>query len=170
MNRGWIVYILMFVFAAAGLWVILILGRAANAPDDVSGTWTVEWITEAPPQGEAPGEASRMDVSQSGRFFMVRFGQREPIRLTLEPEWIGKRSGRQLKMKLSGELWRMELRGDIPYNERYRIPEVHIELAGPTRHVGIARRERQQTVGAPAESAPESLPAPETAPAADARS
>ena len=162
MSRGWIVYILMFVIAAGGLWVILILGRAATAPDDLSGTWTVEWLTQPPLDSDPPPGAAQMHVSQSGRFFNVRFGDSEPIKMTLEPGWSGKRIGRHLKMKLNGGPWKLDVRGDIPGAERFRVPEVQLELAGPTRHLGIARRQREQTVEA--EPPPPALPQPATQP------
>jgi hypothetical protein len=161
MSRGWVVYILMFVIAAGGLWVILILGRAANAPDDLSGNWTVEWITAPPPKSDPPGEPARMQVAHSGRFFMVQFGEREPLRMTLQPGWRGKRIGRLLTMKLAGGPWRLDLHGDIPAAERFRVPEVRLELVGPTRHVGIARREPEQTadVVPPTSDLPAAAPA-----------
>jgi hypothetical protein len=158
MSRAYVFYILMFLVAAAGLWVILILGRAAAAPDDVSGNWTVEWETTAPPGADPAGQAPSMHVAQSGRYFNVRFGERAPIRMTLESNWTGRRTGRLLKMRLHGQAWTLDLRGDIPPGERFRVPEVRLELAGPTRHVGIARRQREQTVEA-ASARPDAPPA-----------
>ncbi|MEO6436624.1 MAG: hypothetical protein ABIP55_12810, partial [Tepidisphaeraceae bacterium] len=87
-----------------------------------------------------------------------RIGDRESMRMTLEPNWAGKRTGRRLRMQLIGDPWKLVVRGDIPSAGRTRVPEVRVELTGPTRHVGVARREREQTV--------EIAPHPATQPAA----
>ena len=160
MSRAYVVYILMFLLAGGGLWVILIFGRAVNAPDDVSGAWTIEWETPAPPGAAPAGEAPTMRVAQSGRYFNVQFGQARPLKMTLEENWTGKRSGRQLKMHLRGQAWKLDLHGDIPSGERFRVPALRVELDGPTRHVGIARRQREQTAEAttPGDAAGKTIP------------
>ena len=43
MSRAYIIYILMFVVLIGGLAVILDLGSAMRAPDDLSGDWTLVW-------------------------------------------------------------------------------------------------------------------------------
>jgi hypothetical protein len=83
----------------------------------------------------------------------VKFGQRPPMSLTLNDGWVGKADGRTLVMTLSRAQWELRLHGPIPAHggEHARVPELHLELIGPTRHVGIARRVLPEvTEGAPA--------------------
>jgi hypothetical protein len=145
MSRAYLIYILMFAMLAAGLALIIDLGRAARAPDDLSGDWTVAWENSPPPGSDEP----TMRIDQSGRFFTVRFGKRPPISATLRPGWKGARDGPALHMSLSDELWSVNLRGTYPAYESWRIPQVQVELVGPTRHFGVARR-----VGATAATRP----------------
>ena len=136
MSRGYIVYILMFLCAACGLWVILTLGAAVRAPDDMSGKWTLEWQGAALQQ-----DATTMTVAQSGRFWTVQFGQQKPISMVLREDWKGAHDGRTLKMHLDGAVWKLDLAGDIPLKQSMRIPVVKVELAGPSsRYVATARR------------------------------
>ena len=75
MSRAYLVYILMFAVLAGGLAVIVELGGAMRAPDDLSGEWTLAWESSPPPEA---GDAT-MRIEQSGRFFTVRLGKRPPI-------------------------------------------------------------------------------------------
>src|SRR5438309_9251069 len=93
MRRAYLVYLLMFAMLGGGMWVILTLGSAMKAPDDLSGEWTVRW----------DGATEPMRIDQSGRFFVVRFGKQPPIGMTLQPGWKGARDGRKLEMMLVGE-------------------------------------------------------------------
>lgn len=136
MGRGYMIYVLMFGCLAGGLWVILTLGAAARAPDDMSGRWTIEWDGPALQQ-----DATTMTVAQSGRYWTVQFGQRKPMSLVLREDWRGAADGRTLKMHLDGQVWQMDLTGDIPLKQTLRIPEVKVELTGPSsRYLAIARR------------------------------
>jgi hypothetical protein len=136
MSKAYAVYVLMFAAAIGGLWVVLTLGKAAKAPDDLSGEWTVTWNGTPPAEmKEAP-----MRVSQSGRYFLVRFGSRPGMSFTLQPGWHGARDGRQLQMKLDGDGWKMYLHGDIPLGERPMVGEMHVVLSGPGDVAGVARR------------------------------
>ena len=136
MSKAYLVYFVMFAGAIAGLWVILTLGAAVKAPDDLSGEWTVAW-EGAPP---ADVKDSSMRIAQSGRFFTVSFGKREPIGFTLKAPWKGAGDGRSLEMELEGDPWKMNLIGDIPLGESLHVPQVRIELSGPGQHAGVARR------------------------------
>ena len=136
MSRAYIIYIVMFAVLIGGLWLILTIGASLEAPDDLAGDWTVAW--DGPPPLSA-GDAS-MHVSQSGRFFVIRFGEKPPLSLTLRPGWKGARDGRMLQMQLASDIWKMSLRGDIPLGESARVPQVQVELDGPTRYAGVARR------------------------------
>jgi len=144
MSRAYIVYILMFLALIGGLAVIVELGGAMKAPDDLSGDWTVTW--KSLPPVDMAGPTIRID--QSGRFFNLRFsGQRKPISLTLQPGWKGARDGRTLRMQLAGEFWKANITGDYPGMETWKIPQVQMELidASGGSHVGTAVR-----VGLPA--------------------
>jgi hypothetical protein len=136
MSRAYIVYILMFGLLGGGLWLILTLGQAVRAPDDLSGDWLVVWANTPPPQSDEP----TLHVDQSGRFFMVKFGTRQPVGMTLQRGWHGAGDGRNLGMRLDGAIWSLNVTGDIPLNETKHIPEISIELVGPSRHYGVARR------------------------------
>jgi hypothetical protein len=135
----WTTYILMFVIAAAGLWVIFTIGMAVRAPDDFSGEWAVQWD-----QSPTKGASNTMRVQQSGRFFTVRLGDTPPISMTLDRDWRGRREGRVLRMRLRGEVWTMEVTGDIPINNATQIQLARVELShsgtGTGKYVGIARR------------------------------
>src|SRR5437016_4158704 len=110
MSRAYIIYLLMFAVLAGGLWVIIELGDALRAPDDLSGDWTVAW-KDAPPAGG--GEAMRID--QSGKFFVLRLGGgAKPISMTLQPGWKGARDGPTLQMKLVGDAWTANVFGTYP--------------------------------------------------------
>jgi hypothetical protein len=136
MSRAYIVYILMFAILAGGLWVILTLGHATRAPDDLSGDWQVTWTGALPPGGDAP----EMHIDQSGQFFEVRLGKRPPLSMKLRPGWKGLRDGPMLAMELDGQPWKMNISGKYPSLASWKIPSIEVELVGPTRHVGVARR------------------------------
>ena len=126
----------MFAVFIGGLWLVLDVGRSSKAPDDLAGDWTVTWETSPPPLAVDPS----MHVSQSGRFFVVRFGQKSTMNMTLQPGWSGARDGRTLQMSLAGEGWLMNLSGNIPLSDQWHAPIVKIDITGPSRHVGVARR------------------------------
>jgi hypothetical protein len=136
MNRGWLVYILMFVLAAAGLSLILTLGASVSAPDDLSGEWNLRWDGEPP----AALRSDRLRIGQSGRFFTLRFGDARPMSLTLNPQWKGSRDGRRLDMSLRGDLWTSRITGEFRKVDPPAIDEIRLELSGPTRAVAFARR------------------------------
>ena len=148
MSRAYLVYFLMFAALAGGMLMIWTLGDNVRAPDDLSGDWIVEWDNAPPPNSGEP----KMRVAQSGRFFVVTFGHARPLSMKLQDDWTGKNRGRTLNMRLAQSPWELHLRGPIPADagERWRVPELNLELIGQTRHVGIARRVRPEvTKGAP---------------------
>ena len=146
MSRAYLVYFVMFAALVGGMLMIWTLGDNVRAPDDLSGEWVVEWDNAPPPESGEP----KMRIAQSGRFFVVRFGQRPPMSMTLKDGWTGKADGRNLEMTLARPQWELRLNGPIPGGERWRVPELNLELIGPTRHVGVARRVLPEvTKGAP---------------------
>jgi hypothetical protein len=144
-SRAYVVYILMFAVLAGGLWVILEMGTAMKAPDDVSGEWSVAW-NGPPPQGSTPPV---LRIDQSGRFFVVRFGNAKPISMTLQSGWRGSRDGPRLDMRLAGGGWVLHLDGEIPPRGT-RTPVVNLEMTGPSRHAGRATLKGYEVPAAPA--------------------
>jgi hypothetical protein len=158
MSRAYVVYFVMFAALIAGMVLIMTMGESVRAPDDLSGEWVVEWDNAPPPESGEP----KLRIDQSGRFFVVTFGERPPMSMKLQDGWTGKTKGRRLQMRLAGPPWELRLDGDIPFRQRWQLPEMNLELVGPaSRHVGIARRVFPET----AEHAAEPSPAPEPAPA-----
>ena len=144
MSRAYVIYIVMFAALAGGLLMILALGDSVRAPDDLSGDWKVVWDNALPPDAGQP----TMHVDQSGRYFVVRFGGRPPMSMTLHEDWLGAPHGRRLDMKLSRPRWTLRLSGDIPLRQNSRIQEVRVELVGQTTHHGTARRVLEESVDA----------------------
>ena len=141
MSRAYIVYVLMFGALIGGMALIWAMGDSVRAPDDLSGEWIVEWDNAPPPESGEP----KMRIAQSGRFFVVTFGQRPPMSMTLKDGWTGKSNGRTLHMQLARPQWELKLNGAVPAKDPWRVPELKLELVGPTRHVGIARRVLPET-------------------------
>src|SRR5688500_17306047 len=155
MSRAYLVYLVMFAALIGGMVLIMTAGESVRAPDDLSGNWVVEWDNAPPPESGEP----KLRIEQSGRFFVVRFGQHPPMNMKLQDGWTGKTKGRRLHMRLAGPPWELRLAGDIPPKQRWQLPEMNLELVGPTRHVGIARRVLPEVT--------ESTPAPDAATPAD---
>lgn len=141
MSRAYVVYVLMFAALIGGMALIWTMGDSVRAPDDLSGEWIVEWDNAPPPESGEP----KMRIAQSGRFFVVTFGQRPPMSMTLKDGWTGKSTGRTLNMKLARPQWELRLNGPVPAKNPWRVPELKLELVGPTRHLGIARRVLPET-------------------------
>ena len=165
-SRAYLVYLLMFAALIGGMTLIWTLGDSVRAPDDLAGDWMVEWDNAPPPDSGEP----KMRIAQSGRFFVVTFGQRPPMGMTLREGWTGKSDGRTLNMSLARPLWELHLNGAVPAKNPYRVREMKLELIGPTRHVGIARRVLPETADvAPAShAAARQEPAPPAGEAAKA--
>jgi len=160
MQRAYAIYVLMFAILAAGLSVVISLGRSLSAPDDLSGYWLVEWAGDPPPGSGAPA----MHVTQSGRFFVVKFGERRPMSMVLQEGWKGKRRGRYLDMTLTRAQWNLRLHGLIPVQDRFRVAELQVELLGRTRHFGVARRLTEEDLAPVPEPVPSTQASePETA-------
>jgi hypothetical protein len=154
MSRAYVVYFVMFGALIGGLLLILTMGDSVRAPDDLSGDWVVEWDNAPPPESAEP----RMHVDQSGRFFVVTFGRRPPMSMTLKRGWVGAASGRKIDMTLARPLWELHVSGAVPMKEHALVPELKLELVGPTRHVGVARRVGVQTASAAPAPAPSREP------------
>ena len=164
MSRAYLVYFVMFAALIGGMVLILTMGDAVRAPDDLSGEWVVEWDNAPPPESGEP----ILRIAQSGRFFVVKFGQRPPMNMSLQDGWTGKSKGRWLHMTLARPEWKLHLSGEIPAKQRWQVPELKLELVGKTRHFGIARRVFPETEelaaggakGSPTVASPPPAPAP----------
>ena len=144
MVRAYAIYIAMFGILIAGMWMILTLGKAKRAPDDMSGKWTVAW------DGDAPnGAGDTMFIQQSGRFWMVQLGQQKAMSMLLEPGWSGARHGPKLHMKLKGQIWTIDLAGNVPLKQPAPMAEVKMQLTGPSHHTATARRAVEPRADAP---------------------
>jgi hypothetical protein len=125
----------MFGTFIVGMWLILTLGKAARAPDDMSGRWSVAW------DGDAPnGADDTMFIQQSGRYWVVQLGQQKPMSMLLEHGWTGARHGPKLRMRLKGQIWTIDLAADVPLKQPAPVAEVRMQLAGPSHHSAVARR------------------------------
>jgi hypothetical protein len=105
-SRATLVYVIMLVACAGGLWVILRVGNRLQAPPDLSGTWEISPIPGA--AAAAPAELGRtMTVEQSGRYLQVRFagGLAADLRLAEAPVVSGATAGPPIQ--LVGRDWRM---------------------------------------------------------------
>ena len=63
-SRATLVYVIMLVACAGGLWLILGLGSELQAPPDLSGAWEIAPINAGAPPNPDLGRA--MTVEQSG--------------------------------------------------------------------------------------------------------
>ena len=139
MNRGTIVYILMFIAAGVGLWAILGIGSRLRAPTDLSG----RWITEA--NADVPawvGDA--MDVEQSGRYFRIRFAGGRAFDMKLAEERL---EDGQVELRLAGDGQQLVASG-VPGKKRLRV-----SLSGAENVVLDLHREGSRGSGASRSSA-----------------
>ena len=63
MSKPTLIYLVMVVVLAGGLWAVLAVGKTLNAPADLAGKWLAH-----PVEGDA---AADMTVEQSGRYFQI---------------------------------------------------------------------------------------------------
>lgn len=150
MSRAYVIYFLMFAVLIAGLWLVLTIGAAMRAPDDLSGDWKIAWYTTPPPELDV----NTLKIQQSGRFFTVQFGDRKPIGMTLADGWRGARDGRKLQMHLDGAAWKMDIAADIPLRETWHVPEASIAISGPYTASATATRVGAQPARAASSSSP----------------
>jgi hypothetical protein len=115
MNKASGVYVGMIALFGAGLWWILQLGAALQAPENFAGLWELQaQVANAP--------VERMTIEQSGKFFNIHFRD-HVVKLMLVESGTG-RDGRTV---LSHEDWTMVIHG--PRGS----PQRQFELSGPAR-------------------------------------
>jgi len=121
-NRATLVYILMVVVCASGLWVIVRAGSHLKAPPDLSG----EWVVSASPVVAGLGDT--MQVEQSGRYLRLTFAGG----LVLDLKIVGDFSGETLHF--AGNAWKMTATLPRPGEA------LAARLEGPTPAAFTARR------------------------------
>lgn len=129
MRRASIIYVLVAVACAWGLWWVLARGGRLRAPEDLAGRWTLSRAA-APAEPAMPmapyGPA--MTIDQSGQFFQVSFenGPRLDLKLHEQTEFtVGK--NRSFRLELVGAEW--NLRGWTTAGS----DEMVVHLVGPAR-------------------------------------
>ncbi|MGH7214263.1 MAG: hypothetical protein ACREIT_05825 [Tepidisphaeraceae bacterium] len=159
LNRGTIVYVVMMLAFGAGLWVIIGLGTKLTPPEDLAGDWELE------PAGT--GVSEKVTLVQSGRYFNVRFKNRDSLDLKLVDQKPGDDEGEQV-LTLKGVDASLVLEGKTGGDEY----EFALESPEGRSHWVARRTARRYTEHADA-SKPQAppatgTPAPTDAPAASA--
>ena len=156
MRRGYFVYFAMFVALGVGMWGVLRLGSALQAPADIAGTWAVRWETPSP---TGSGYHGTMTIDQSGRFCTFRFdGTRSMSLKILDGTVLGRGEPRQPMAILSGGGYQMRL---LPTEVR---GSMRLEISGRDHYRGLAERRTPARAAASPGSTPHATP-----PVADAR-
>jgi len=90
MHRATIVYIVMIIACAGGLWAVLSYGGTLTPPEDLAGKWTLTPATAAGPFIRLAPYGPGMTVDQSGRFLQIAFenGPRLDFRLGQPAEML----------------------------------------------------------------------------------
>src|SRR5688500_8882350 len=125
MSRATLVYILMLVAGAGGLWLILRAGSGLAATTDLSGVWVVG--------GEDPNSARDLGhtvfVEQSGRHFRLNFERGLQVDMKVVAETRpDAATGGELEMRMAGGPWTMTAFGvdaNGPLIFRLDGPEPH---------------------------------------------
>jgi len=144
MSRAYVVYLLMALLLVGGLSLIMTLGEARRAPDDLSGEWYVRW-DKAPPNYKPIG---KLRIDQSGRFFTLRFEGGPAIMMKLDSNWRGSREGRYLWMSFIGDSSTLVCTGSIPPADPRRPEDLMLELHSSGTFTGYASRKLDQSAAA----------------------
>jgi hypothetical protein len=132
MSRATLVYIVMLVACAGGLWAILGLGKRLQAPTDLSGVWAVGG--EDPSVPKQLGESVVID--QSGRFVRLNFSNGLLVDLKLkEDQPPAPEAGKNLDMVFEGPRWKLSA-----FGESEQGPLI-FRLSGPEKHTFTATRQ-----------------------------
>jgi hypothetical protein len=106
-NRATIVYGIMILFSASGVWAILSFGQRLIAPEDLAGKWTLESRRDT--TQPAPGD---MTVQQSGKFFQIAFENGPKLNLVLEEQSpLSVSDGQPVTLALGDGPWRLTFHG-----------------------------------------------------------
>jgi hypothetical protein len=121
LNRASIVYGLMILLSASGVWAVLSLGQNLTAPEDLAGKWTLEsrLVSTRPGGGE-------MTVEQSGKFFQISFDKGPKLNLILEEQSASSSAtGPTERVALSNGPWHLSFQGPRGGDE------MQVSLTGP---------------------------------------
>ena len=155
MSRATLVYIVVLVASAGGVWAILRTGERLQAPTDLSGLWYVGG--EDPAVAEHLGET--VSVEQSGQFFRLNFSRGLSVDVRLAEAPAKPDPGENLDMIFEGPKWKLAAFGGSANGP------LIFRLAGPERHTFTVTRRAPGADVPDAEAASASLPT-ETADAA----
>lgn len=159
MSRGWTVYILMFAMFGVGLWAVLRVGSALEAPAEIAGTWKVRWESDSPTSGPEEGT---LTVDQSGRFCTFHFDDEHGRSFSMkmvEGSALGHEKPGRPWARLEGDGYRMTLHSTAVQDT------LRLEIAGREQYRGLIDR-----ISRPADRAEsDSDSSPKPAPVADAR-
>ena len=171
MKRQTLVYLLILIVAAGGLWAVLRLGARLDAAADLGGDWTFD-SGPLGPEADGPERLGKgFHIDQSGRFIRVRFDNGQQLDLRAQQLPQGAIGGSPAPVELSDSRWQMS--GAVR-RENGKLIGV-FTLKGPERARFIAYRiplETDKTSAAapnrpaPRPSADVSAPPSQAAPAA----
>jgi hypothetical protein len=106
-NRASIVYGIMILLSASGVWAVLSIGQGLVAPEDLAGKWTLE--SRLPGTQANPHE---MTVEQSGKFFQIAFQNRPNLNFVLdEQSRVPTSDGSLVRLSLSDGPWHLSFQG-----------------------------------------------------------
>lgn len=165
--RGYLLYALTFLALAAGLWAVLSIGAALQAPAEIAGQWSVRWETASP---SGSGYHGTMKVDQSGRYCTFHFdGARTMSLKMVAGSALGQGDPQQPTARLVGDGYQVTLH---PTATRGAL---RVEIWGRDHHRGFAERVSRPSQRAMESAAPMAartaapMAAPTVVPVADAR-
>jgi hypothetical protein len=91
MNKATLVYILMTVVFACGLWAILGIGRTLAAPADLAGTWE---------PASAVDPAPKLVIEQSGKFAEVSIDDGPRLQMRVAEQQPDPADPKHIRLKL----------------------------------------------------------------------
>lgn len=135
MSRATLVYIVMLVGGAGGLWLIVRAGAGLVAPTDLSGAWAVG--------GEDPSIFRYLGptvfIEQSGRYVRLTFERGLRIDLKMIGETRPDPSaGAKLELRMAGGPWSLTALGTGPAGP------LIFRLTGPAAHTFTVSRDAGQ--------------------------
>ncbi len=129
MSRATVVYIIMLLACAAGVWLILRAGNRLKPPPDLNGTWEISRIQKLG-SDEPPALGNEMTIEQSGRFVHIRFASGLKLDLKASVRDSSEANG-SVTIDLSNGQWNLRVRPDAS--------ELALLIDRPTRAAFTAR-------------------------------
>ena len=120
-NRAGIVYGIMILLSASGVWAVLSIGQRLIAPDDLAGKWTLETLLIS-----TRPDVQEMTVEQSGKFFQISFENGPKLNLVLDEQSFSSSSAQQsVRLALTDGPWHLTFQGPPDGDE------MQVALTGP---------------------------------------